>query len=200
MHLNTKLKQFKIATRETMSYIKHNKKQFLQDFKQHNKGLIFAIIMFIIAMLFFAIFVGCKSTKGLISTEFTALKANEDVNAIKNEVKGDITALKGEIKKLAEIQLKAVSNEKHQTSGRDMTTTTTNETVLMKYIIYAFLTIVLGLIGFMKFAYTKSLKNKELEKKFYKDLYLAMFTNSASDIAEIRKKQAEYIQSKGRKL
>lgn len=134
---------------------------------------------------------GCGVKKSLFNPELTLLKANEDVNALKTELKGNID-------KLADLRASIKSEE--MTAGRDVIKHVTNDTDLMKYIIYAFLSIVLGLIGFMKWKYGKDLKEKELEKKFYKDLFLAKGVQSEDDLIKIRQMQENYKKSKGKTL
>lgn len=112
-----------------------------------------------------------------IEGDMSAIKL--DVPELKKLVEANIklqTDLKADIKAQAEINAKGIAGvnnkieEVKTTAGRDVVTTqtTTNETALMKYIVYIFgglcMALITGLITCMKM-----LIKKDKQKKFYKE-------------------------------
>jgi hypothetical protein len=118
---------------------------------------------------------GCSPLKGVISPKFTALEAQGDVNAVKAEVqsmKNDVALIKGNMDTNAQA-VAGIGNEiQKMAAGRDMTntTTSTNDTKLMTYVVKVLAGLCTTLIGILGWC-LKTLIKRGKEKDFYKKSY-----------------------------
>lgn len=155
----------------------------------------------LLLLLPIAIFSGCLLKEPIkIQPALANQNANEDINAVKAELTNQMNRLE---KMFEEVKLSAqatptaqagANNRSENIQAENVTKTVTNDTDLMKYVVYAYLTIVLGLIVFM----TKQMKTLELEKKFYKDLLLSTSVKDEKQLAEVRRAQEVYKKSGGK--
>lgn len=146
--------------------------------------------------------VSCSGlSKGLINVkpEFTALKANEDVNAIKGEVqdlKAELSVVKGNLTANANA-MAGVNNEVQRLSaGRDMVTTTTNDTKLMTYIVKGLIGLCTTLIGILGWC-LKTLIKRDKEKKFYKEQTL-LKVNSEDELIKLRELHNAFVKKRNK--
>ncbi len=156
---------------------------------------------------------GCSAISKLkpieIKPEFTALKANEDVNAVKTEIQGDIA---GQMEKLAEemratLQAQASANigmnnkSESISAGGDVVrhTESVNDTELMKYIFAGLFTLLGSMFLYIKHRDSATIKQLQKEKQDYKENFLARCIKDEKELAEWRvhhekvKKEAAHV-------
>lgn len=114
--------------------------------------------------------------------EMTGLKIEAEKTSLIEKLQSQIDGL-----------LKINSDTTNQNIGRDMTTTTTNDTALMEFIIDKFWLIFVAMIGFMKWElirqdknYKRQIKQLQVEKADYKDKFLTNCIHSEDDYKKFR--------------
>ena len=150
-----------------------------------------------------------NALKSEVKGDMSAVKG--DISAMKGNigeiaaVKGDVSALKGDIKELSaqlSLQGQAVAGFRNDlktiTAGRDVVTTTTNDTDLLKFIFDKWWMIFVALIGLMKWnslrddkKHAAEIKRILAEKRDYKDNFLARCIKDEKELVEFRKHHEE---------
>lgn len=153
----------------------------------------------------------------LRADEMTALK-NEvkgDLSAVRGDlsamkgnigeiaaVKGDVSALKGSIENLsaqlsAQGQAVAGFNNRLEatTAGRDITTSTNNDTELMRYIVGVLAGLCSTLIGLLGWC-LKTLLRRDKEKDFYKKMVFTKVAHDEDDVFKIRQAHDQFVKGK----
>jgi hypothetical protein len=139
---------------------------------------------------------GCSPLKGIVSPKFTALEA-QDAQLVKMQVeslKNDMALIKGNMDANAQA-VAGVGNEiKKMSAGRDMTntTTSTNDTKLIMYVVKILGGLCTTLIGILGWCLRRLIVQGK-EKKDYKDSYLYSIDPSKISLEEIRAKHDQYV-------
>ena len=145
----------------------------------------------IVLMLF--ILTGCGAAKGLLKPELTLLKAQKDVNAFKNEVE----SLKASIDSNASAVAGFNNEIKKQNAGRDIVTSTTNDTGLMLAVIKGLIGLCGTLIATLGWC-LRTLIKRTKQKKFYKERTL-LSVYSDKDLQILRADHDKFIKKGGKK-
>lgn len=140
---------------------------------------------------------------------FSGLIRN-DISAVKSEIEKVDVKVNSNIKAVATLKAQVNANASGiagvnnkintQNAGRDIVTTTTNDTDLMKTIFKYWYGIFVLIIGFMKYQYGKIIKIIELEKKFYKDMFMSRSVKDDIELSEMRELQSKFVKSGGKHL
>ncbi len=152
-----------------------------------------------------------------------------DMNGIRADFNGKMTGIESKVDSVIDMQVKIQTDLKANASaiagfnnkieqvntsisaGRDVSqnsgNTTTNDTGLMQTIFRYWYGIFVIIIGFMKWnswqtikIFKAQIKDIELEKKFYKDMYIAESIKDDSELAKMREAQDRFIKSGGKHL
>ena len=160
---------------------------------------------------------------GLVNVTPALLASQEDVNLLKNQVsgkmgviegevvgvksevlglKGDMSLIKGNLENLsaqlsAQGQAVAGFNNRLEatTAGRDITTSTTNDTELMRYIVGVLAGLCSTLIGLLGWC-LKTLLRRDKEKDFYKKMVFTKVAHDEDDVFKIKQAHDQFVKGK----
>jgi len=137
----------------------------------------------ILILITLFILTGCGAAKGLLKPEFTLLKAQEDVNA----VKGEIDDLSAEIDANANAVAGMNNKVEELSAGRDIVTTTTNDPIIIKGLIGLCATLI-SILGWC----LRTLIKRTKQKKFYKEKTLLSAHND-KDLNILRTEHDKFV-------